>query len=59
MIAYFWKEKGDPERYVGFDRERLAKLDPPFYFAWVQYQVAKAAVDAMAENIATANDPDR
>ena len=38
MLACFWEEKGDMERYVGFDRAIV--LFPELNAAWRDYQAA-------------------
>jgi hypothetical protein len=49
MVAYFWKEKGDPTRYTGWDEVRCAELMNTFYSAWLHYQAAHKALDILAD----------
>jgi hypothetical protein len=34
MVRYFYEEKGNPERYSGWDEERCKRLMPMFHEAW-------------------------
>lgn len=48
-IAYFWRQKGDIERYTHFDLERLRKLDPIMHTHWVNYKVAMSMLDSRSK----------
>lgn len=48
-ISYFWKFKGDIERFTGYDLERLKKLDPIFAQHWVNYKVAMSMLNSKAD----------
>lgn len=48
MVAYFWKEKGDPTRYVEWDTKRCADLMPDFYEAWSRYRTYQRLADDAA-----------
>lgn len=50
MVAYFWKEKEDPERYTDWDEERCKRLMPAFHTAWSQYKVYKKLANIAADN---------
>jgi phage major head subunit gpT-like protein len=46
-IQYFWDKKGDIERYAWYDADRLKKLNPYMYQAWINY---KQAIDTLNYN---------
>lgn len=48
-LKYFWKEKGDLERYSDFDLERLKKLDPKIFKAWITYKETKELLTNLFE----------
>jgi len=39
-ITYFWQERGDLERWCGFDRERMKQEFPAVLMAWDNYQAS-------------------
>lgn len=49
MVAYFWKEKGDPTRLSGWDEERCRQLMPSFYEAWRQCEAYRTLADLAAD----------
>jgi hypothetical protein len=49
--CYFWLEKGDMERFTGFDMERLRKLDPMLAERWKNYQTAVELLNIRATDI--------
>lgn len=49
MVAYFWKEKEDPTRYVGWDRERCERVMNTFYTAWTKFEAAKRMLYLLAD----------
>lgn len=49
MVAYFWREKGDPTRYTGWDARRCAALMPDFYEAWSRYCTYERLTNDAAE----------
>ena len=49
MLAYFWKEKGNPERYVRY-KECIDEF-PLFKQAWINYKLASAALDQLSEQL--------
>lgn len=54
MISYFWQEKGDLERWAGFDRDYLAREFPAVLKAWDDYKASRAALDAVVSDAARA-----
>lgn len=48
-ISYFWKFKGDAERFTGFDLERFQKLDPVFAQQWIDYKVTISMLNSKAD----------
>lgn len=52
-IFYFWFHKGDLERCVDFNDERLKSDFPLIHEAWHDYKAAKQVLDAC---VAEAND---
>jgi len=48
-VAYFWREKGDPTRYVEWNEQRCRDLMPDFHFAWRTYEMARVALNTIAE----------
>lgn len=49
MIAFFWKEKGDPTRYSGWDADRCQRLMPQFFEAWSKCELYRGIADTTAE----------
>lgn len=47
-VLYFWKEKEDPTRYVGWDEKLCRDLMPHFWHVWCQYQMTRTVMDIMA-----------
>lgn len=52
MLEYFWQEKGDIERWVGFDRDMLAAEFPAVLKAWDDYKASRAVLDAVVRDAA-------
>lgn len=52
MVRYFYDEKGDPTRYVLWDRSRCERLMPAFFEAWskrvIYEKLATAALEMEA-----------
>ncbi len=46
-LAYFWGEKGDIERWSGFDREKIAAQYPEVLKAWDDYKASRKVMDAV------------
>ena len=53
-IQYFWEEKGDLERWSGFDREYLAREFPAVLKAWDDYKACRAVLGAVVRDAARA-----
>ena len=51
MLRYFWEEKGDIERYSGFDREAIAKAYPEVLKAWDDYNTARRMLNAVLRGV--------
>ena len=49
MIVYFWIEKGDPERYTGWDDDAVREHWPEFWLAWHQYKLARMTMNAICD----------
>jgi hypothetical protein len=47
MVGYFWMEKGDPERFTGWDEDYCARVWPEFLQAWRQYKNDRAILNAL------------
>jgi len=51
MLAYFWEEKGDIERWNGFSREHLAREFPAVLKAWDDYTASRLVMDAVVRDM--------
>jgi hypothetical protein len=51
MLAYFWEEKGDIERWCGFDREHLAREFPAVLKAWNDYNASREVLNAVIRDM--------
>ena len=51
MLAYFWEEKGDLERWTDFDREHLARDFPAVLKAWDDYKTSRLVLDAVVRDM--------
>lgn len=51
MLTYFWQEKGDLERWVGFDREKLGREFPAVLKAWDDYKASEAVLSAVIRDL--------
>jgi hypothetical protein len=51
MLAYFWEEKGDLERWCDFDREHLAREFPAVLKAWDDYKTSRLVLDAVVRDM--------
>ena len=49
MCKYFWNNKEDMERYIGFDIQRLQRLDPALAQAWLNYKEAYIYLDYLTD----------
>lgn len=49
-IQYFWQEKGDLERFTGFDREYLAREFPEVLKAWDNYKFSRVVLGALVRD---------
>jgi hypothetical protein len=47
-VAYFWLEKGDPTRYVGWDEDRCSKVWPSFLLLFKNYLAFHLMLDEVA-----------
>lgn len=49
MFKYFWREKGDPTRWCGYDENKalLKEHRPELLKAWKDYVVAKRTLDRL------------
>ena len=50
-IGYFWKEKGDIERFTSFDRKYLAREFPEVLKAWDDYKASRRVLDAVVRDV--------
>ncbi len=50
-LAYFWEDKGDLERWAGFDREHLAREFPAVLKAWDDYKACRSVMDAVIRDM--------
>jgi len=57
LIAYFWEEKGDLERWCDFDREYMAKEFPAVLKAWDNYKANLLVLDAVVRDMKTRSKP--
>lgn len=46
-IYYFWSEKGDIERFVGYTPEKLIEADPVLASAYEQYKLAEQTINRL------------
>jgi len=46
-MAYFWTQRGDLERWSGFEEADLAQNFPEIWWAWQSYKAAVAALDKL------------
>lgn len=51
MLRYFWEEKGDIERWTGFDRAAIAKEYPEVLKAWDDYNTARRLLTAVLRGV--------
>lgn len=51
MIRYFWEEKGDIERWVGYDPVWMEKHMPHILYLWNEYKDAKQRLDAVIKSL--------
>lgn len=51
MIKYFWGEKRDIERWVGYDGEWMGEHMPHILHLWVEYREAKKRLDAAIKDL--------
>jgi hypothetical protein len=53
MIIYFWTEKGDLERWIGWPeaKARLEQSRPEVLKAWNDYKMAIRTMDVMVESL--------
>lgn len=47
MSIYFWNEKGNPERFTGWDAEAMGKFWPEFLVAWEHFKSARRTMNAI------------
>lgn len=50
MVCYFWRNKGDPTRYVDWDPARCERLMPMFYRAWRDAEFFEKVADRLARD---------
>jgi hypothetical protein len=48
-VLYFWSEKGDPERYVGWSDEHCKALMPDFYKCWMDLKTSEMVLRAVGD----------
>lgn len=48
-LKYFWNEKGDIERFVGYSPEKLREVDPVLADAYERYQSAEKTLSRLLE----------
>lgn len=51
MLAYFWEEKGNLERWADFDRGYLAQEFPAVLKAWDDYKSSRLVLDAVVRDM--------
>ena len=51
MIRYFWENKGDIERYNGYDEASLERSAPHVLKAWKDYKIARSILDAVISTL--------
>lgn len=51
LLAYFWEEKGDMERWCDFNRDYLAKEFPAVLKAWDDYKASRLVLDAVVRDM--------
>jgi hypothetical protein len=51
MLAYFWEEKGDMERWCDFDRDYLAREFPVVLKAWEDYKISRLVLGAVVRDL--------
>lgn len=50
-IQYFWQEKGDIERYVGFSMEKLKEADPVLASAYERLKLSEETFTRLCAGI--------
>jgi len=51
MLDYFWCEKGDIERFTGWNADLVAKEFPAVFQAWNAYKGAERVMDAVIKSL--------
>ena len=53
MLQYFWEEKGNIERYIGFEvlKPKLEKQFPEVLKAWNDYKASERILDAVMSTL--------
>jgi len=53
MVDYFWKEKGDIERWVSWEERKseIAKECPALVKAWEDYKAAEAILNIVVDSL--------
>lgn len=51
MLRYFWEEKDDIERWVGYDAEWMEKHMPHILYLWNEYKESKRRLDAAIKDL--------
>lgn len=51
MLAYWWEERGDLERWARFNREHLAREFPAVLKAWDDYKTSRLELDAVVRDM--------
>lgn len=51
MLDYFWCEKGDLERFTGWNEALTEREFPAVYEAWKNYKRAKAVMNAVIKSL--------
>ena len=49
MLNYFWKEKGNLERWCGWDEFKAANPRHPVVEAWERHKAAEAMLDVVVK----------
>lgn len=53
VLVYCWEERGDLERSVDWNErsDEIQRCYPELWAAWMQYKLAKRALDAVVRHI--------
>jgi hypothetical protein len=48
-VAYYWHEKGDPTRFIGWSNKCCQHEWPDFYRAWQEYRYAERVLNLIVK----------